>query len=413
MAGPAILIAAFSGRAAAMAARRAGFVPLVADLFADEDTCAVAGAVRPVAGDLVGGFDEPALLLALSELAAVGAKRPIGLVYGAGFEDRTALLGEIAARWPLIGNSPETVAAVKDPWRLAEMLSALDIPHPQIRVGAPAAPGWLAKRRGGAGGAHVMARPGMRGSFYAQEAVSGRSVSALFLAGPGGARIVGFSEQWTAPAPGQPYRFGGAVAPADIPESLSTELTQAVRKVARTFGLKGLNSIDFIVGAQGWSLIEINPRLGATLDLFDLWEPSDFNRYSWRDLAEEGCDRDGCPATNAGRSLSQRERGPEATIPKPPLFAAHIAAARGEPLSPVPSLTSARALQIVYALAAVDRMPRVSWPPGFADRPQPGTAIPAGSPVCTVLARGENTCEARRLCLARAQEALQLIGLQQ
>ena len=51
MAGQPILIAAFSGRAAGFAARRAGYAPLVADLFADDDTRDVAAGVRRVPGD--------------------------------------------------------------------------------------------------------------------------------------------------------------------------------------------------------------------------------------------------------------------------------------------------------------------------------------------------------------------------
>src|SRR5687768_638091 len=122
MAGPPILIAALSGRAAAMAARRAGFAPYVADLFADEDTLAIAAGTRRIRGDLTSGFEEGALLDALGALAAAMPGPPLGVVYGAGFEHRPALLSRIAARWPLLGNAPGTVEAVKDPWRFAQVL---------------------------------------------------------------------------------------------------------------------------------------------------------------------------------------------------------------------------------------------------------------------------------------------------
>ena len=155
MAGQPILIAAFSGRAAAMAARRAGFAPLVADLFADEDTRAVAARVRRIEGDLTSGFVEEALLAALCELADQESAAPVGLVYGAGFEDRPDLLSGIAARWPLLGNPSEVVSAIKDPQCLAEMLGRLGIRHPEVSDVAVARPRWLLKRAGGAGGIHV------------------------------------------------------------------------------------------------------------------------------------------------------------------------------------------------------------------------------------------------------------------
>jgi predicted ATP-grasp superfamily ATP-dependent carboligase len=58
-------------------------------------------------------------------------------------------------------------------------------------------------------------------------------------------------------------------------------------------------------------------------------------------------------------------------------------------------------------------MPRIDWPDWIADRPQPGTDIRAGAPICTVLASSEAPSDARRLCLARAQHAIELIGLRE
>ncbi len=92
MSGPFLLIAALSGRAAATAAWRAGYVPLVADFFGDRDTCAIAAGVRRMPGDVAAGFAPGALLGALGELAAEAPEPPVGVVYGAGFEDHTALL---------------------------------------------------------------------------------------------------------------------------------------------------------------------------------------------------------------------------------------------------------------------------------------------------------------------------------
>jgi uncharacterized protein len=358
MAGPSILIAALSGRAAANSARRAGFAPLVADLFGDDDMRAAAAASRRVAGDLATGFSDDSLIAALSNMAKVASKPPVGFVYGAGFEDRPGLLAQIADRWPLIGNMPETVAAVKDPWRLAETLGELDIAHPEIGTQARFTPGWLLKRRGGAGGTHIN-KAGV--GTYAQRRVEGRSVSVLFLAGRSGVDVVGFSDQWTEPTPSQPFRFGGASAPADIDEELAEDLGKAVRKVAHGFSLKGLNSADFIVGRAGWWLIEINPRLGATLDLFD----------------------------NHGE-----------------LFTAHIAAVRGEPPPPLEQPPGGRAIQLLYTPAAISSMPRMNWPDWIADRPSPGEVVPAQTPLCTILANAKTPAEARRLCELRAEDVL-------
>jgi predicted ATP-grasp superfamily ATP-dependent carboligase len=388
MVGPSVLIAALSGRAAVMSARRAGFAPYVADLFADEDTVALAAGVRRVEGDLASGFDAGALLDALEALAAGMPEPPIGVVYGAGFEDRPGLLSRIADRWPLLGNAPETVEAVKEPWHFAETLSGLGIPHPEIAspTAAVLPSGWLAKRGGGAGGSHIGAPSKValgdaasgssaaghlhgHGRTYWQRRVVGFPVSALFLGSAAGVQVIGFSEQWTAPAPGQPYRFGGAVTPADIPDAIAEDLARAVEELTPAFGLMGLNSADFIVGPEGWWLLEINPRLGATLDIFDT--------------------ADGA------------------------LFTAHLDAVRDGILAPVERPARACAMQLVYAPAPIACVPRLDWPYWSADRPPAGAVIPAQAPCCTVLATAGTSCEARRLCQERIGQIQKLMGVEE
>src|SRR5579872_5588061 len=103
-----VLIAALSGRALAAAARRAGYQPLVADLFGDLDTQAIAAANIRVPGSLAAGPARRPLLDALQGLA--DGRSPVGLVYGSGFERRTFLLDAFARRHIVLGNSPDTVA---------------------------------------------------------------------------------------------------------------------------------------------------------------------------------------------------------------------------------------------------------------------------------------------------------------
>ena len=42
-----------------------------------------------------------------------------------------------------------------------------------------------------------------------------------------------------------------------------------MERVAQCFDLKGLGSADFLVNGEDFYLLEINPRPGATLDIFD------------------------------------------------------------------------------------------------------------------------------------------------
>src|ERR1700750_2034444 len=101
----AVLIAAASGRALAASARRRGCVPLVADFFGDQDTVATAHAHVHLPDGLAHGMRCDGVLAALERLAT--AQEPAGIVCGTGFEDRPELIGAIARRWRLFGNSAD------------------------------------------------------------------------------------------------------------------------------------------------------------------------------------------------------------------------------------------------------------------------------------------------------------------
>ena len=268
-----LLIVAASGRALAEAARRcSGFADMriaVLDWFADTDTIAAADIVIAVPRGRSGTFLQRPLLAAAAEVA-----HPDGLlVVGSGFERRPALLARLARDRDLLGNPPATIARVKDPYQFFPVLDRLDIAHPRIGDGVAGDPDrWLLKRIGGAGGGHVHpARrrgPVARGR-YAQERVPGRPVSALFLGDGSRATVVGLSEQWASPAPRRPHRYGGAATPADVSPGLAARISIVVEMLVEAFALRGLGSADFLVDGEEARLLEVNPRPGATLDLFD------------------------------------------------------------------------------------------------------------------------------------------------
>src|SRR5262249_4520749 len=139
-----------------------------------------------------------------------------GIVCGSGFEDRADLLGNIGKRWPLLGNSPDTIARAKDPLDFAAACRSANIPHPETSLVAPVdVSGWLIKRVGGAGGWHVASAgtSEARKDTYFQRRVKGRPVSAMLLGDGRSALVLGFSAQWAAPTPRYPFRYGGAVRP--------------------------------------------------------------------------------------------------------------------------------------------------------------------------------------------------------
>lgn len=362
-----MLIAALSGRALAASARCAGYVPLVADLFNDLDTRMLASRSRIVAGSLARGFAKSSLLSTLDRLSE--SHHVIGVVYGSGFEDRPKLLQAIADRHQLIGNVPSVVSLVKDPALFAAICERNGIRHPTAQ-GRPGDDGtWLRKTAGASGGGHVVPavtrRPAGRRRYY-QRQVAGTPISAAFLADGRTCRVLGFSRQWSDPAPGSPFRYGGAVRPADITPDMMAEMAGAVARLVAETGLRGLNGADFVVRDDGFDLLEVNPRPGATLDIYD--------------------------------------------DPRAKIFDLHVAACAGRLPEAQPSFAGAAAAAVVYTRHSVTLPRDFVWPEWTADRQPPERAVPAGAPICTVLAGSATADSAERLAHARRAEILTMVG---
>ncbi|WP_246753020.1 ATP-grasp domain-containing protein [Sinorhizobium sp. BG8] len=264
--------------------------------------------------------------------------------------------------FPLAGNSAATLRFVKDPQSLSELCAEIGIQHPEIRFSAPESmDGWLNKLGGGAGGSHVRhaGQHQLAQGQYLQRFVAGQSVSALFVADGRRAKIVGFSRQWTSPSSTSPFRYGGAVRLARFPKGKRTRIAAWLDKLTRRTGLLGLCSADFIDAEDGLHLIEINPRPGATIDIFDTDEA--------------------------------------------PLLTQHLRAVRGQSV-PQPTYRGAVASAIAYAAHPIDRFPEIDWPEMTADHQSPGTTLQLDDPICTVLARARSAAGAERAVKHRIKD---------
>lgn len=364
MTGETVLIAAFSARALAASARRAGYRPLVVDCFGDLDTVALAHAARCLPARVQVGFTARPLLAALDSLVAQAPSPPIGLVLGAGFECNPRLVARLAERFRVIGNDAETIRRAKDPQQLFSLLGALGIAHPETRLDAPSsAEGWLMKRIGGSGGLHIHrcpAKPRPDPRRYFQRQSAGTPVSVLGLVSEKSAAFA-VSRQWTSPLARRPYRYGGAAGSLLLDEDLEARLIEASLAVSEALALKGIVSFDYLVDDGAPSLLEVNPRPGATVDVFD---------------------------DAAGT-----------------LFKAHVAASQGG--DPAALLSTnwhppvARAAAFLYADRGALTAGAVDWPAWAADRPRPGSVIGAGQPLATVIAEGDDIDAVQAACAER------------
>jgi predicted ATP-grasp superfamily ATP-dependent carboligase len=358
-----LLILAISSRALAQSAGRAGLVAVAIDAFGDDDARAACRELV-VVPNTQEGFAHCDLDVIVSRL--VRMHKPVGIVYGAGFEDCPDQLTRLAGHAPLFGAPPASVAAAKDPFRLSELCAAVGLRHPEIKATPPLLPReWILKRAGGSGGRHIrnaVTQQTKTATDYWQRRIDGQSVSLLFTCDKRAFMPLGWSEQWVSPSLAMPYRYGGAAGPVDCREEISS--LDGLSRLVGTLGLKGLASADFIDDGHHLWLLEINPRPGATLDVFD--DASD------------------------------------------PLMRRHLCASNERSARPLRS-QGAKASAVVYAEEYIV-IPEIEWPGWVADRPAAGTVIPEGAPICTVQAEGENLCRAKALLFERVRSVLEQTG---
>jgi len=356
------------------------------------------------------GFDAEALMAAVDGL---DSSRYIGFVYGSGFEDQPQLLARLSEKLPLIGNSPDAVAAVKHPATFFAALKRLSIQHPDVRHSPPeqCPHDYLIKSGGGCGGTHIRSvsqlRPVLADHDYYQRKIDGQSVSLLFLANPhglelkglepNGVEVVGFNEQWLSPAAHAQYRYGGAVSNPVLTPGIRERLMHAAEMLAREFGLKGLNSIDAIVAAADAEnaatadspvfVLEINPRLSATADLY---RDAACNLF---ELHVQACLKTHSENLRGQRSHDHHPRDQsQRNMHQPP--------------------RQSKAHAIVYAPAALELTAPVSWPDWVTDIPachEERMVIPAGEPVCTVLASAGSSDAAKKLAQGRVETMQSLL----
>ncbi len=360
------LVIANSGRALAASAFNAGIKTHVIDCFADIDTKDYSLSARAVKGDN-GEISSRNLHSILDEFS----DKPIeGVVVGSGLENQTEILEEINYRFILFGNSAECVNQCKEPSCFFPLLDALNIPCPETSKQAPDEPdGWLIKKTGATGGKHINWADSKTspGNCYYQKFVDGDSISVTFLADKKHACILGINQTWTHNKSNNDFSYAGAMTFPDIKPTVAADLANIVNTLVAHLQLRGLCGLDAIVDQHGKCyVLEINPRPVATFELYE------------------------------------NKQG---------IFDAHIKACQG--ILEKPSIRSDiyRAHEIIYLTQDLV-VPPVLWPEWISDRPNEGTLIASGEPVCTIHAVAKTPCKIKEVLARRRKNLDKLLGLE-
>ena len=318
--------------------------PVVAlDLFGDLDLRRSGARVVSQPGGSLTALVEDAL-----------AMRSGGVVYGASFENHPALVARLGDRHALLGNTPQTLRAVRDPQRLAAALRDAGLVYPRTLAAAPddRSGRWLRKPLRGGGGTRVRGWRGgaLSADTVVQERVEGVACSVAAVGNGIDAVVLGLTEQLV----GQRafgvggYRWCGNVVPPRLRAGEFDALLGQARAicscVAGAFALRGLFGVDFIWdGEHAWTL-EVNPRATASLEPIEA-------------------------AYGVG------------------VFGAHLRACAGELPRVERERVGAAGKAVVFATEDVVIGDSERWlERGVRDVPHPGERIAAGRPICTVVA---------------------------
>lgn len=390
------VVVGVSVRALMESAAESGYTALAIDYFGDQD-CRWSGKTIRL-GEL--GFSPAASnLLQAAEMMVFshsGCRQQCqGLIYAAGPENCPDKLASWDARGLLRGNSTTTLQHVRNPWELSAALSVncsvpRFYPWEEWQPQKAGKTRWLVKPVNSGGGrditwlaennhiaqSQVAALGNEKNKYIIQEYIPGITASATFLADGEQAVIVGTSRQLIQQDEMYPSRFDytGSIVPLNLPAGTMDELLIKLEKVAgcltRTFKLKGINTVDFIINAREIWVLEVNPRWSASVELIERWRGERLFTHHLAAVNAENKWTDGC-RKRVGKSTGYWGK------------------------------------KIIYAqrkvtVKATDTELRYYYTQGLRDIPVPGTCITRGQPLCTVLAWGETNaaCRVQLTCKA-------------
>lgn len=187
------------------------------------------------------------------------------------------------------------------------------------------------------------------GGYY-QRRLSGRVYTLVFLAGFGRVWWYGFNTLYQADYNARcPFLFAGAINRAQLSDEVTGAVEEYARKLSQVLDLRGLHGLDFMLDGGVPKVLELNPRPGAAIGLWD-------------------------------------EAWPQG------LLSAQIRVCCGEKVTGfVP--VEVKGFRIVFAGHSVEIPHRWRWPAWCADLTPPGTEVAEGKPVCSVTAAGGSVAQ--------------------
>jgi predicted ATP-grasp superfamily ATP-dependent carboligase len=333
-----LLVAGFATRHIALSARRAGYGVVAVDHFCDLD---LSGAV-----DACFRFETLEELSAIAARAA-GEQDVTGFIAGSGAETLTLPV-------PLLGTPPATAARFLDKGETQSFLESLGVhvprrlmpgTYPAMAKPVHGSGGWRNAVVGSDGELKAWANLFPDQPYLLQEVVAGVPASVSCIADGDRAVAVATNRQLLRGGDGMGWGFAGSVTPCDHPKA--GEMAEIAETIAGASGCVGAVGVDFVIPDEGGPVaIEVNPRFQGTLETVE---------------------------AATGENLVRL----------------HLDACEGRLPGARPQVRQYAARRILFAERDVVVGTDLSClGPIIADIPRPGTAIPVGGAVISVLASG-------------------------
>jgi|WetSurMetagenome_2_1015567.scaffolds.fasta_scaffold47852_2 uncharacterized protein len=271
-----ILVIGVSVRAFVESAVRSHYSVMALDAFGDEDLRALTTCYS-----LPRDFHVPYSPRALFDISRELSFHAVA--YTANLENHPETLQRFESDHRIAGNSPAVVQAVRNWQTLFPRLRAAGFPVPETLAGPKGhsleAGRWLIKPVNSGGGHGIFFLQGQLpgNESVLQQHIPGKACSASFVANGSDCVLLGITQQIIGERHfgARDFRYCGNILP--LPEILESAeglaIVKQVRKIAdflvREYGLTGINGFDFILNRGEVYLIEVNPRYSASMELIE------------------------------------------------------------------------------------------------------------------------------------------------
>lgn len=337
-------------------ARRAGFDPLGIDLFGDWDTrnagpCIKANTLDEMPGILQQNVRDDWCL-------AGGLERHLDRLFNGDLESS------------FLGTAPDGLKLFTDIQRVTKTVVSNGFRFPTINFDPSCPPGrWIRKPLFASGGHGIeWARQGLRRSQhqYFQTWIAGKTISAAFVTDTRGTRLIGTTLQLSGRDLGtdnRPFAYAGSIGPLQLETERESQFLDFGRKIGQAISLRGIWGADFICRGDKVMVVDINPRLTASCDIYERAQPSQPIAGLHVQACRDQADFPWTPATATGAPRDLALGIGKAIVFSPAKHPIKI------------NIEDHQYLAECYQKAQ---------PAKVADIPMPGTIIPANGPICTI-----------------------------